>query len=283
MSKIAVISCSNAGLDYIDHPYDIKTFRSSLHLGEETFLDSIEISTDEFYRRLEQDKSIFPRSSYYPIGKMVEMYEDLVEKGFDTVIVVTISKQMSGIFNAALMASNEVDKLEVKVFDSKTVAYAQALMALKAAEMAKTNATVEEILTELLYIRDNNKINFAVNTLTYLVKNGRIGKASGFIGNAMKIKPILTINDGVVDTVDKVRTFKKAIDRLLEIYFKETKGKEVVPYIVQANNPEMTDYIRNQIIRNQPKVTEVISLPLTAVVGAHAGPKTIGLGYFIKK
>lgn len=282
-NKIAVIVCSNACLDYMEHPYDIKTFRSSLHLGDETFLDFTEITSDEFYKRLEADKSVFPRSSYYPLGKMVEIYEDLVKEGYTQAIVITISKKMSGIFNAALMASNEVDDLEVKVFDSKTLAYPEALMALKASEMVQEGKEIEVIFDELNYIKNNNKMYFAVNTLTYLIKNGRIGKASGFIGNALKIKPVLTIDNGEVDTVEKIRTFSKAVDKLIELYIRDTKGKKAVPFIVHANNPETTAIIKGKIMAHDSSLKDIIVLPLTAVVGAHAGPKTVGLGYYIEK
>ena len=281
--KIAVISCSNACLDYIDHPYDIKIFRSALHLGDEQFLDYVDISADDFYQRLEDDKSIFPSSSYMPLGQMIEIYEQLKSEGYTHVIVVTISKEMSGIFNASLMASNEVEDLEVKVFDSKTVTYPQALMVLKACEMVEKGFDLEEIFEELKYIRDNNKIYFAVNTLTYLVKNGRLSNASGFIGNALKLKPVLTIEDGKVETVEKIRTFGKAINHVLERYFEETKGKKVIPFIIHANNYETRDYMISVLKENDPSLKEVIDMPLTAVVGAHAGPKTIGLGYYIKK
>lgn len=281
--KIAVVTCSNACLDYIDHPYDVRVFRSALHLGDEQFLDFVDISADEFYQRLEDDSSVFPSSSYMPLGQMIEVYEELKEEGYTHVIVITISKKMSGIFNASLMAANEVEGLEVKVFDSKTVTYPQALMVLKACEMVEQGYELEEIFEELKYIRDNNKIYFAVNTLTYLVKNGRLGNASGFIGNALRIKPVLTIEDGQVETVEKIRTFGKAVQHVLDLYFEETKGKDVVPYIIHANNYETRDFMVEKLQEHDPSLEEVVSVPLTAVVGAHSGPKTIGIGYYIKK
>lgn len=281
--KIAVVTCSNACLDYIDHPYDVRVFRSALHLGDEQFLDFVDISADEFYQRLEDDSTVFPSSSYMPLGQMIEIYEELKEEGYTHVIVITISKKMSGIFNASLMAANEVEGLEVKVFDSKTVTYPQALMVLKACEMVEQGYELEEIFEELKYIRDNNKIYFAVNTLTYLVKNGRLGNASGFIGNALRIKPVLTIEDGQVETVEKIRTFGKAVQHVLDLYFEETKGKDVVPYIIHANNYETRDFMVEKLKEHDPSLEDVVSVPLTAVVGAHSGPKTIGIGYYIKK
>lgn len=283
-NKIAVIACSNACLDYIDHDYDIKIFRSTLHLGDEDYLDFIDIKADDFYQRLEEDKSVFPSSSYMPLGQMIEIYEGLVKEGYNKAIVVSISKEMSGIYNASIMASKEVEELEVTVFDSKTVAYPEAMMALKACEMIEEGHDVPEIITEMEYIRDNHNIYFAVNTLLYLVKNGRLSNAAGLIGGALKLKPVLTIDkEGKVVTKSKIRTFKKAINGVLELYFEETQGLDVVPFIIHANNNEMKDFIVQALKAKDPSITKVIDLPLTAVVGAHAGPKTIGLGYYIKK
>lgn len=282
--KIAIISCSNACLDYFDYEYDIKIFRSMLHLGDEEYLDHTGITADDFYKRLEEDKTIFPSSSYMPIGQMIEIYEDLVEEGYTHAIVISISKEMSGIYNASIMAAKEVEGLEVVSFDSKTLAYPQAKMALVASKMAKENAEVPDIIKELEYIRDHNKIYFAVNTLTYLVKNGRLSGASGFIGGALKIKPVLTISkEGKVETVEKIRTFSKAVDHVINLYFTETKNLNVEPFIIHANNPEMRDYIITKLQEKDPSLKKVFSMPLSAVVGAHAGPKTIALGYYVKK
>lgn len=279
--KIAIISCSNACLDYFDHDYDIKIFRSMVHLGDEDYLDYIDMSADDFYKRLEEDKSIFPSTSYMPLGQMIEIYEDLVKEGYTHAIVISISKNMSGIFNAALMAANQVEELEVKVFDSKTLAYPQAKMALVASQMVRDGFDIPEIAEKLMYIRNNNKIYFAVNTLTYLVINGRLSNASGFIGNALKLKPVLTIEDGKVITVKKIRTFKKAVEHVLDLYFKETKDLNVEPFLIHANNPETRDYMIKRLKENDSNLKDVFSMPLTAVVGAHAGPKTIGIGYYI--
>ena len=147
--KIAIVACSNSCLDYFDYDYEIPIFRSTLHLGDEDYLDYIDISADDFYQRLENDKSIFPSSSYMPLGQMIEIYEDLVAKGYNKAIVISISAKMSGIYNASQMAANAVDELDVTVFDSKTLAYPQAKMALTAAEMAKEGKPVEDIIKEL--------------------------------------------------------------------------------------------------------------------------------------
>lgn len=282
-NKIAVVACSNACLDYFDHPYDIRILRSTLHLGDEDYLDYIDISAEDFYTRLETDKSVFPSSSYMPLGQMIELFEGLVTDGYNQVIVITISGHLSGIYNAALMATKEVEGLEAFIFDSKTIAYAEAKMALTACEMIEKGKQVPEILEELEYIKTHNHVYFGVHTLTYLVKNGRLSNASGFIGNTLKIKPILEVtDDGKVETVEKIRTFHKAVERILEKYFEETEGKEVETFVCHANNLETFEYMKERIQEKSPGHA-IFNMPLTAVVGAHSGPKTIGLGYLIKK
>ena len=176
---------------------------------------NVEIKAEDFYKGLEEDKSVFPSSSMMPIGQMIEIYEDLVKEGYEKAIVITISKEMSGIHNTAIMASNQVDGLDVTVFDSMTLAWPEAKMALTACEMVENGSDVPEIIKELEYIRDNTNIYFAVHTLKFLVKNGRLSNAAGLIGGALKLKPVLNINkEGKAVTFDKIRTFKKALQRI---------------------------------------------------------------------
>ena len=181
--------------------------------------------------------------------------------------MITISKEMSGIYSASFIAAKQVSGLEVTVFDSKTLAYPEAAMALKASQMAIEGFDVQDIISELEYIRSNNKIYFVVNTLTYLVKNGRLSSTSGLICNLAKIKPVLTINEeGKVVNYEKIRTFKKAIDRLLEIYFNETKDIKVEPFVIHANNIETSNYIIEKLKENDETLKEVFVIDRKSVV-----------------
>ncbi len=279
-NKIAVITCSNSCIDYFDNPYDISVFRSSLHLGDEIYLDYTEISAEDFYKRLIDDPDLFPSSSYMPLGQMIEILNERKARGYTQAIIITISKEMSGIYNASKIAASQVEGLDVVVFDSKTLAFPQAKMVLTAAQMAEQNKSIEEIITELEKIRNNNKVYFTVHTLDYLVKNGRLSNASGYIGNKLKIKPLLTISkEGKVETVEKIRTFKKAVTKMMDLFFDEINPYEVEVFITHANNFETKDYLVSLINEKRSDIKNIHVLPLTAVVGAHAGPKTIGIGY----
>ena len=279
--SIGVVTDTNACLDYFDHDHDIPILRSMIHLGEEEYLDHVDLTADEFYRRIEADKSIFPKTSQPATAAMVDTYRSMASKGYTDLIVITISSHMSGIHGAAQVAAEQVPSLNVVVFDSKSVAFPQAKMALTAAEMAKKGKSVDAIVKALTHIRDHNHIYFAVDTLAYLVKNGRLSNAQGFMGSMLKIKPLLHISqEGKVENIEKIRTFKKAVNRVIDMYSEETKGKKVEPFICHANNPEIRDYIEAKLREADPNLTSVFSMPLTPAVGAHAGPGAIGLGYY---
>jgi DegV family protein with EDD domain len=284
MKKIGVIADTNACLDYFDHPYDIRIMRSMIHFDEEEYLDHVELTADAFYKKIIADKSLVPKTSQPSTASMVDLYQGMKDDGYTDIIVVTISSHMSGIYSAAQVAAKKVDGLTVHVVDSKSVAYPEAIMALRAAELAKAGKDVDTIIKDITHIRDNNHIYFAVETLAYLVKNGRLSNAQGFVASMLKIKPLLHISkDGKVENVEKIRTFKKAVNRVIDMYLEETKDKNVTPFICHANNIETRDYIETRLKAADPSIKTVFSMPLTPAVGAHAGPGAIGLGYTIKK
>ncbi len=283
-TKIGVVTDTNACLDYFDHDHDIPILRSIIHLGDKEYLDHVELTADDFYRHLKSDSALFPRTSQPPTAEMITTYKKMAEKGYTDIIFVTISQYMSGIHGAAKVAAKEVPEVSVHVFDSRSVAFPQAKMTLKAAELAAQGETVDKILEELARIRDNNHIYFAVDTLAYLVKNGRLSNAQGFMGRMLKIKPLLHISkEGRVENIEKIRTFKRAVNRVIDMYLEETADMTVSPFICHAHNKETRDYIESVLKEHDPSLDKVFSMPLTPAVGAHSGPGAIGLGYIREK
>ncbi len=283
--KIAVIVCGNSGIDYIKHDYDIKVFRSNLHLGNQDYIDYIDITAAEFYRRIADNPNIDLKTSQTSTGTMRETYRELENQGFTDVIVITISSHLSGTYQNAVLAGQMVNKLKVHVFDSKTVSYPEAKMALVAAEMARRGASVEEILTELAYIRDNFRVYFSVDTLKFLVKNGRLSSTAGLLAGLFKIKPMLWITpEGKIETLEKIRTHAKAVERLKEKFLEDVSGiKKFSVFIAYTNNIDLVEEIAEDIQKARPDIKEIFLTPLTPVVGAHAGPGTFGIGYIIER
>ena len=279
-TKKAVLVCSNAGLDYLDYPEDITILRSVIHFGtDELYDDFIEMDAKTFYERIHKYPNDVPKTSYVSIGRMNEIFEKLENEGYEEALIVTIAKPLSGLNDALVNQAKNFKKLKITVFDSKTIAYAQAFQALEAHRLFRKGYSMEEVIKVLEQIRENNKWYFAVDTLKYLVKNGRLTKLQGTLGTLLKIKPLLSFDaDGRVITLEKIKTTPKAHARVLEKYFEETKDKNVLTYISHAHNDEAVAHFIEEIQKVYPE-RKVISAYLTPVVGAHTGPKAIGLGY----
>jgi fatty acid kinase fatty acid binding subunit len=279
MKKVAILTCSNAGLDYLDYPKDIRILRSMIHFGtDESYNDFVDMDAKTFYKRIKENPNDIPKTSYVSIGTMIQNFEELEKEGYEEALVIVISSELSGLYDAVVRTASEVN-IKVTAFDSKTLAYSQAYMVLEAHRLAEEGKTVKEILPYLEKIRDNDKIFFAVDTLLYLVKNGRLSKLSGTLGTMLQLKPLLVLGDnGKVETLEKIRTTRKAHVRVLEKYIEETKDKNVITFISHAHADSYVTWFVDEIKKAFPK-REVVVAYLTPVVGAHTGPNGIGVGY----
>ncbi|XMB71896.1 DegV family protein [Mycoplasmatota bacterium WC30] len=284
MKKLGVLVCTNAAIDYIKHDYEVGIIRSTVLMGGKEYVDYEELTAEKFYQMLKDDPNLVPRTSMASTGTMLEFYEKLKADGCDTIIFVTISSKLSGTYENALLAAKMIDGVDIRVFDSKSVGYVECKMVFAAHEGFKAGKTIDEIMADLEFIRDNNKIYFAVNDLSYLIKNGRLSNAAGFVANFLKIKPLLEINkEGAVVSVEKIRTFKKAVNRVIQKYLEETEGKDVETFIIHAYNPDTVDYMRKKVKEFRPNIGEIKDYLLTPAVGAHGGPGAITIGYILNK
>ncbi len=281
MSKIGVAVCGNSGLDYLEHDKEIRIFRSLLIIENKEFEDFVDISADDFYSQLDKNPDLDIHTAQTSTGYLVDLYNEMHATGYDELIIITISNELSGTYQNAILAAGMVD-FKVHVFDSLSLSYVEALMGLRAKEMADAGKTVEEILEELEFIRDHNRIYVCVDTLKYLVKNGRLSNASGLIGSLLKIKPLLEVAaNGKVETITKIRTTSKAREEMKRRYLEEVKDIEVIPFIVYTNNLEEMKEIKKEY--EAAGIKDILMIPLTPVVGCHAGPGTMGVGYIEKR
>lgn len=284
MQKIGIVVCGNSGIDYIDHEFDIPVIRSILLMRGKEYTDFVDISAEDFYKKLNEDDKLIASTSQASTGEMLEIYEAMKAKGYEQLIVVSISQKLSGTFENAMLAANLMGDYKVTVFNSLTLAYPQAKMALEAAKMAQEDKNFEEIIQRLEEIRDNHGIWFAVDTLKYLVANGRLSGASGFVGSLLKLKPLLQVSkEGTIDSIEKIRTTLKAANRVVEKFLEETEGKDVEPFIIHSHAPERVERVRKMIMDVRPEIKEIKAYPLTPVVGAHAGPNIVAVGYILNK
>lgn len=286
MTKTKVIVCSNSGIDYVDHSYDIDVFRSIVQYSDtEQYDDYTEISAETFYNRLITDKEAFPHTAYVSPGHMIDTFEKAKKEGYDSALVIVIAKPLSGLHNAVELYSKEVSDFKVTVYDSRCLSYPESLMAIDAAEMFSKGKTMEEVIERLDFIRDNHHFVFAVDTLEYLIKNGRLSRVAGMFANMLSIRPILDLDkEGKVRTLEKVRTSKAARKRLVEMFLNEIEGKDVIPFIVHGNaSKEILEELKNAVLGAHPEFHSIPDYLLTPVVGAHIGPNAVAFGYVLKK
>lgn len=152
-------------------------------------------------------------------------------------------------------------------------------MAIEAQKMVDEGKDSDTILSRLDTMRENNHIYVTVHTLKYLVKNGRLSNAAGFFGSLLKLKPLLEVSkDGKVETKRKIRTTKKARQIMFDLFYEEIDGKDVEVFLIYTNNEEEIRAMRDEMLTHDG-IDEVKLIPLTPVVGCHAGPGTMGLGY----
>jgi DegV family protein with EDD domain len=279
--KIGIVVCGNSGVDYMKLDYPVKLIRSTLNLDGKEYEDFVDIQAKDFYDIIQSNPDIDVSTSQTSTGKIASVYEQLKEEGYTDVIVVVIASKLSGTYQGAVLAKDMVEGINIFVIDSRSVSYGEAYLVLEAIRLIKEGKKTREIIDKIEKIRDNVYIYVLVDTLKYLVKNGRLSVAKGFLGTLLKMKPLLHVQkDGSLVPYEKIRTTAKAQARLLEIVKKDIEGKNVIVFISYTNNEEKAKEIRKALLESRPDI-KVEVVPLTPVVGAHAGPGTLGLGYIV--
>lgn len=284
--KIAIMTDVNAGLDYIGYDSGIPCLRSSVNFPNEVLVDGIDIKADEFYERIRKitDPKEIPSTSAPAIGDIMNTIEKLIEEGYTDVIHFPISFKLSSTGQNVVNISEEYkDKINVHVVDTKVAGYMQGYLAINAQEMVKQGATVEEIIKRSNELIANMKTYFVVEDLNYLVKNGRLSGMSGFMGNLLKIKPVLELDEeGYIITREKVRTYSKALERAIELILEFVDGKTNIKLLgFHSLKEEVVREVIKKIQESRPDIVDVEIHFITPAVGAHIGAGVIGIGAIV--
>jgi DegV family protein with EDD domain len=233
----------------------------------------VEITAAEFYTLLARSGGMATTSQPSP-GRFAEVYERLLDDHSD-VISLHISSRLSGTYAAAVQAAEMVGTGRVTVVDTGQASMPLALLVLAASGMAAAGDSASVILQRLRPIQDAMRVYFMVGTLEYLRRGGRIGRASALLGSVLQIKPVLTITDGQVAPLERVRTQEKALSRVIEL---ARAGEGRVCALVGHASAE--DPARRIADALAPVAETLILAPLGPVVGAHAGPGPGGGGCY---
>lgn len=277
MQKIGIAICGSSGIDYIDPNHGMKVFRSKIQINAVEYVDYVDISNEQFYFLLEDAKEL--RTSQIATGELINLIKEARAEGITDLIMITISSGLSGTYQNVRLAASDISKINVHVIDSKYVGFCEANLGLIAKEMIEKNYSVEEIIEKIEYARDNSYLAFTVETLNYLRLNGRLSNSSAFVGNLLKIKPLMAVEDGIVVVKEKIRTKSKAVETLVENFIQEIETKDVVPFLLYSNNYEEVEELKKDILSRTTKYTDLNIYAIPPVIGVHAGPGAVGVGY----
>jgi DegV family protein with EDD domain len=274
--SVAIVTDSTADL-----PPQLAASRSitvvplTLNFEGKTLLDGVDIQPDEFYRRL-PSAATHPTTSQPSPGRFAQTYSALLAD-HEAIVSIHISEKLSGTYASALQAAEMTDPTRVRVVDSEVVSMSLGLLALTASSLASNGADAEAIEAKMLDMRPHVQTYFSVATLEFLRRGGRIGRANALLGSVLQVKPVLCIRDGLVTPLERVRTFERALNRIVELTREVDRGHGVCVIVGHADAESDAERIAREL---DPIAETLMIQPLGPVVGAHAGPGVVGVGCY---
>lgn len=284
MSKIGIVTCSTSGLDYIEGYEEIKIARTTIIMNDKEYIDGKTIHPHEFYEKLDTIKDV-PKTAQPSMGHLLELYEELKNEGCTDIIYISISEHLSGTYQAVCLSRDLVEGVNIHPFNSKTASFLTGFMAMEAYRLKEEGKSVEEILAYLSELRDNDRIFLMVDDLKYLVRNGRLSNAAGFVASMLRIKPLLEIgDDGKIVAKEKIRTTKKALDRVIDSFLEDTDNGKNAKFIFLLNTEalENINYTKKRLEEVGIDTSKLIDAPVSPAIGCHVGKGVVDIGY-IKK
>lgn len=275
MTKIAVITDSSAYIpqELIDQ-YSIHVIPLTVLWGSEKLLDGVDITPAEFLQRLTEDP-IHPTTTQPNPEDFTIIYEQLATE-YDAIVATLISTDLSGTVNSAEMAAKDFSQIPVRIVDSRSTTMGLGFATLAAARAVAQGKSLEEVEEAARSVVSKVKVLFVVDTLEYLHKGGRIGGASRFLGTALSLKPLLHLNEGRVDALEKVRTKRKAVNRMIELAAQYANDRPVRVSVVHAGVPQEAEALKSRVAE-QMECLELHMTMLSPAISVHTGPGTLGL------
>lgn len=279
--KIAVMTDSTAYIPAsVRQEYNIHMVPLGVMFGETFYEEEINITTEEFYEKIKESPEL-PKTSQPPIGYITDKLEELAQD-YDAVISIHLSSGISGTYQAVASAGEMVEGIKVFPYDSEMSCSAQGFYVFEALEMAKQNKSPEEIIQRLDDIKKTVRAYFMVDDLTNLQRGGRLSGAQAFVGSLLQVKPILHFVDKLIVPYEKIRTRKKAINKIIELLEEDVDDDKTLKIsIIHANIPEAAEDLKKRLLEKHPSLDISISY-FGPVIGTHLGEGAIGMTWYQK-
>ncbi|TSB48347.1 DegV family protein [Alkalicoccobacillus porphyridii] len=279
MKKTAIVTDSTAYLSMeLTQEKEIHVIPLNVVLGNESYQELVDLKTDAFYQEMAENETL-PTTSQPAIGDFVQLFESLRDKGYQEIVTIHLSSQISGTYQSALSAAEMVDGIHVIGFDSEISCAPQGYFVLTAAKLAEEGQGAEEIVQHLTELKHHVRAYFMVDDLNHLHRGGRLSGAQRIVGNMLKIKPILHFIDGKIVPFEKVRTEKKALSRIFDLLEQDRDSKQLSEItIIHANRVGKAEEIASVLREQYADVTISISF-FGPVIGTHLGEGSIGVSW----
>ncbi len=281
MARVHIFTDSTADIPkQLQEEYDITVIPLKIHLNNNAYLDGVTLQANEFYQQLPQTEQLPTTSQPSPLD-FCEAYRKALADGAEEILSIHLSSALSGTYQSAVLAKGMIEEEEpavkLVVLDSKSASYGIGVAVVAAARAAQRGKSLAECIQVTEYYLERQQIYFLVDTLEYLKRGGRIGKASALVGSLLNIKPILSISDeGELYPVDKVRGKKKAFERIIELVNDKVPAG---PLSITVLNSDVADEADKwmQVIEGMEEfqIQERVITSIGPVVGTHVGPGTL--------
>ncbi|MCY8231404.1 DegV family protein [Priestia endophytica] len=279
--KTAIIVDSTAYiLKSLREEKNIYSIPLSIIFDDKYYREEENITAEEFYEKVKQEK-IFPTTSQPPIGEIVELLKEIAVN-YDEAVFITLSSGISGTYQTVQSAGRMVEGLTVYPYDSEISCMVEGFYALEGADMAVRGKSATEIVKRFDEMKPFIRAYFIVDDLSHLQRGGRLSAAQALIGSVLQVKPILHFEDTKIVPFEKIRTRKKALKRVLELFHEDAfQGVPIEATVIHANRPQEAEELCKEIENKYPNVNVNISY-FGPVIGTHLGEGALGLGWYRK-
>ena len=278
MDKIAIVTDTDSSLPVeLAARYGIQQVPITIHFGEETFTCGVDIDDMRVFQKIDQQHKI-PTTAAPSPAAFASAYEKAFSDGASAVVCVCVSGKISATYNAAETAREQFPGRSITVIDSFNLSMGQGFMVLAAAEAAAAGANLQQVLAAVEETGKRTKVYAVLATLKYLALSGRVGKLAAGMADTLNIKPLLTVRDGKLDMLEKVRTRRKAIDRMIELVGIDLQGRNFERLaIIHVNNPSGARELQELVAAHYRCQQPVLVAEFGAGLSVHAGAGVVGI------
>ncbi|WP_027308927.1 DegV family protein [Caloramator sp. ALD01] len=281
MNKIAIVTDSTSDIPKeLVNRYNIRVIPLTITYKDKTYYDGVDLKIDDLLRMLDEGEEL-PKTSQVNPARFYEEYKRLFDEGYNKIISIHLSSNLSGTYQSAIIAKNMLETDDIYVVDSRTVSFGTGMLALKAAKMIEEGKDVEEIYNTLNILAPKSRVAYALDKLEYLKKGGRLSGTQAAIGTLLNIKPIIYITDGSHAILDKTRGMKKALSRMIKYVQDEGFDENELFAIGTVKDYENLEEFK-EMVKNELGVDNYLLAEVGTVVATYSGPGVVGIWFYAK-